>query len=173
MVLNMMGALPATHLTTPHGALPPERAVPVVEGFLRNAAVVRVQQVLQDGDVLWTTTRSKTGGAMPPKGKNTGTNTSSMSYSPSRRKRMAARRKREEERWAGKAGDVFIVGVDAPRWGEASEETIRKRDEWADRVGQTDPSPLRKCSACGGYATRKCRHGQSSSEMKDRPGPAL
>jgi hypothetical protein len=45
---------------------------------------------------------------MPPKGSNEGGNTSSMSYSPARRKRMAAKRKREERRWAMKAGPVEI-----------------------------------------------------------------
>lgn len=60
---------------------------------------------------------------MPPKGSNSGGNTSSMTYSPSRRKRMAARRKREEARWAAKAGPVEVRNVnDSPtRAGEESQ----------------------------------------------------
>lgn len=57
---------------------------------------------------------------------------------------------------------VFIVGVDAPRWGKSSMETIKRRSEWGQRVGETEPIPLRKCSDCGGWASRSCRHGSNS-----------
>lgn len=48
---------------------------------------------------------------MAPTGKNTGSNTSSMLYSPSRRKRMKQRAKAQEARWARMAGPVITRNI--------------------------------------------------------------
>lgn len=40
--------------------------------------------------------------------KKTGSPTSSVEYSPARKKRMDAARRRQEKRWAAKAGPVIV-----------------------------------------------------------------
>ena len=55
--------------------------------------------------------------------------------------------------------NAWSSGAGEPRWGMKSPETKRRLNEWADRVGHTEPTPLRKCKPCGGWATRSCQHG--------------
>jgi hypothetical protein len=45
-----------------------------------------------------------------------------------------------------------------PRWGLVSKETVRRRAAWAEHVGKTEPTPLRKCGECGGWASKQCKH---------------
>lgn len=49
-----------------------------------------------------------------------GTATGSVEVSPERRRRHAVRRKREEARWAAKAGPVTVTRTDASPEAEAS-----------------------------------------------------
>ena len=58
---------------------------------------------------------------------------------------------------------AWTSNTGAPRWGKASKATQRKRQEWAERVGTTAPTPLRKCKPCGGWATRDCQHGRGDA----------
>jgi len=58
-----------------------------------------------------------------------------------------------------KATGAWSSSTGTPRWGRSKPETRRNQQEWANRVGQTPPTPLRKCKPCGGWATRNCTHG--------------
>ena len=52
----------------------------------------------------------------------------------------------------------------SPRWGKryTDEEVMDKVNAMAERVGKTEPKPLRKCSRCGGWATATCEHGSTA-----------
>lgn len=47
-----------------------------------------------------------------------------------------------------------------PRWGikYSDPEVMKMVNKMADRVGDTEPTDLRRCQQCGGWATKNCSH---------------